>query len=424
MSFLLIMPSYNQSHYIGSAIDSVLAQTDPDWELWIVDNSTDDTPQVVARYTADKRIRFHHIPERMDPGTCLNWALERAQGRDFSYVHTDNNLAPNYVALMRKALSQDDLALAYCDMKVIDDKGHYTGVYRRREFDLARLISLSPLGVPFSATTALAKQIGGFSTRDVADDVLFSLLAYGRAKFVYISDAPMDYRLHQGSRTTDHGGAKKMTQSFLQSYLRALPDMLARQIDVLGALREKIETLRTGIELQVQDAWYRRGHLTGIELNAEPSLQIMWEIGHFKLPDLPARHAESLRPRHITDIKSSKLRLSSAVKFKLIQRKIRKQIQFEANQFRDYLVPWAVLSAGTLQSDTRCWLGSADVYTVWSAKMLQNLCGWQFFVTAEDRSKLPAWLDINVAPLPAQPTEKEYVMSISRNDMYVRKLSA
>src|SRR5690606_3476394 len=83
MPFLLIMPSYNQSHYIGSAIDSILAQEDPDWELWIVDNSSDDTPAVVQKYQ-DVRIKFFHIPERMDPGTCLNWALQRAEGRDFS----------------------------------------------------------------------------------------------------------------------------------------------------------------------------------------------------------------------------------------------------------------------------------------------------------------------------------------------------
>jgi len=39
MPFLLLMPSFNQARYIVAAISSVLAQEDPDWELWIVDNS-------------------------------------------------------------------------------------------------------------------------------------------------------------------------------------------------------------------------------------------------------------------------------------------------------------------------------------------------------------------------------------------------
>jgi len=77
---------------------------DPDWELWIVDNSSDKTPEVMRQFT-DPRIHFNHIPTRMDPGSCLNWMLERATGRDFSYVHTDNNLHVSYVRRMRAALA-------------------------------------------------------------------------------------------------------------------------------------------------------------------------------------------------------------------------------------------------------------------------------------------------------------------------------
>ena len=77
MPFLLLMPSYNQAHFIGEAVVSVLAQEDPDWELWILDNSTDTTPQVMAAFT-DPRIHFIHEPRRMDPGLCLNEMLRMA----------------------------------------------------------------------------------------------------------------------------------------------------------------------------------------------------------------------------------------------------------------------------------------------------------------------------------------------------------
>ena len=104
MPFSLLMPSYNQARFITEAVDSVLAQEDPDWELWILDNSTDETPQVMASYQ-DPRIHFVHEPARMDPGTCLNWMLERAQGEHFSYIHTDNRLLPSFVGAHRKALA-------------------------------------------------------------------------------------------------------------------------------------------------------------------------------------------------------------------------------------------------------------------------------------------------------------------------------
>ena len=48
MPFLLLMPSYNHARFIADAIRSVLAQDDENWELWIVDNSSDETPRLVG----------------------------------------------------------------------------------------------------------------------------------------------------------------------------------------------------------------------------------------------------------------------------------------------------------------------------------------------------------------------------------------
>lgn len=82
----------------------------------------------------------------MDPGSCLNWMLERASGRDFSYVHTDNNLHLSYERKMRAALTVHPLALAHCHMRTIDEAGRHVNVYRRGSFDLARLVSVNSLG--------------------------------------------------------------------------------------------------------------------------------------------------------------------------------------------------------------------------------------------------------------------------------------
>jgi glycosyltransferase involved in cell wall biosynthesis len=58
------MPTYNQQDYLPAAIDSVLRQTYPDFELIIVnDGSTDNTAQVMEEYAArDKRIRISRNP--------------------------------------------------------------------------------------------------------------------------------------------------------------------------------------------------------------------------------------------------------------------------------------------------------------------------------------------------------------------------
>ena len=177
MPFALLMPSFNQARFIGEAVDSVLAQEDPDWELWILDNSTDETPQVMASYR-DGRIHFVHEPARMDPGTCLNWMLERVQGEHFSYIHTDNRLLPSFVGAHRRALAAHPLALAVCDYWEITEAGQRRKLRRRQDpFPLRRLFSVDTIGVPFAATVELARRLGGFSASDLADDVLFVLRA-------------------------------------------------------------------------------------------------------------------------------------------------------------------------------------------------------------------------------------------------------
>jgi hypothetical protein len=226
MPFSLLMPSFNQARFIGEAVDSVLAQDDPDWELWILDNSTDGTPQVLAGYR-DDRIHFVHEPVRMDPGSCLNWMLERCRGEHFSYIHTDNRLLPTFVGAHRRALATHPLAVAVCDYWEITEAGQRRKVRRRPDpFPLRRLFSVDTIGVPFAATVALARRLGGFSATDLADDVLFVLRADPLGPRVHIHQPQMEYRVHGGSRFLA-SGAGRVQQAIHRSIVLAYRERLA-----------------------------------------------------------------------------------------------------------------------------------------------------------------------------------------------------
>lgn len=230
--FLLLMPSYNQAHFIREAVESVLKQEDPDWELWILDNSSDDTPKVMEAFT-DSRIHFIHEPRRMDPGTCLNLLLEqvRGRGRDFSYIHTDNRLLPCFVGDHRNALSQHPLCLVACDYWEMDEQGQRTKVRRRPEpFPLRRLFSVDSIGVPFAATLALADRLGGFSSDDLADDVLFVLRADAIGPRVHLHRPQVEYRVHGGSRFLS-GGHLRVHRAIHKSVLKAYAERPAGVAD-------------------------------------------------------------------------------------------------------------------------------------------------------------------------------------------------
>src|SRR6266566_8687413 len=118
-SVSIVMPTYNRAYIVGSAIESVLAQTNPNWELVIVDDgSTDDPAKVVVGYH-DARIKLFKQPHTGLSST-RNYALRQCAGQWITYLDTDNELMPDFVEVM---LAQfESLSSASYGMP----KAHYT----------------------------------------------------------------------------------------------------------------------------------------------------------------------------------------------------------------------------------------------------------------------------------------------------------
>jgi glycosyltransferase involved in cell wall biosynthesis len=395
MAFLLLMPSYNQAHFIVEAVASVLAQDDPDWELWIVDNSSDDTPQVMQRYAGEPRIRFHHIPERMPPGRCLNWMLDETAGRGsaFSYVHTDNNLDPAYVRRMRAALGNEALALAYCDMRTIDDAGRRIAVTRRGAFDLARLLSLSPLGVPFSATVALAERLGGFSVDDVADDVRFCIEAWVHARFVHLPEPLIDYRLHGGSRTEASGGEARIHRAFLATVAHVRPVLERAGLKPLEVLAEAVQRRLDDLDLAVEHWAYVRG-LAGPRWGGVPRLDPLYRAGLVPLPGRWRRRLAALRPPRAQALGAlfapGGLPLAAAWD----QRRLRRELGRALPALEQVLLPWALLTLDLAPGGAApaLRLTATDARTLIGAAVLRDGLGCELRLDAAAAESAPRWL--------------------------------
>ena len=85
-----IMPTYNRAYIIGRAIDSVLHQTYPDFELIIIDDgSTDNTEQIVSAYK-DDRIKFIRCDENKGGNYARNLGMEAAMGEYIAFIDSDN----------------------------------------------------------------------------------------------------------------------------------------------------------------------------------------------------------------------------------------------------------------------------------------------------------------------------------------------
>lgn len=399
MAFLLLMPSYNQAHYIGQAVDSILAQDDPDWELWIVDNSSDATPQLMQRHAGEPRIHYHHIPARMDPGQCLNWMLEKTAGRGtmFSYVHTDNNLAPGYVRRLRAALAGDELALAYCDMRTIDGDGRRIAVTRRGSFDLARLLSLSPLGVPFAATTALATLLGGFSTDDVADDVRFCIEAWHHARFVHLPEPLIDYRVHSGSRTEATGGEVRMQRAFLATLAHVRPVLERQGLRPLDVLAEVVARRLDDLDLAVEHWAYTRGVADEPWWGGLPRLDALLHAGLMPVPRRWRAALAGLGPSRGAGLRGLMSAGGPSLKAAWSTQRLRKPLTAALTQLADVLLPWAYLQldAQGAAEGPALRLKTADARTLVGAALLRTVLGCP--LRADAGLRAPDWLALEPA---------------------------
>ena len=118
----VIMPTFNQAHFIQHAIDSLRAQTLTDWELIIIiDGSPDQTYEVIEPYLTDEgkpksdaRIRYPRLGRNHGLGAALNQGLESARAPLIAYLPSDDIYYPDHLASLAHLIEGDtEMALAY-----------------------------------------------------------------------------------------------------------------------------------------------------------------------------------------------------------------------------------------------------------------------------------------------------------------------
>ena len=91
--FSIVLPFRNAAATLRAAVESILAQTSPDWELIAVDDgSTDDGARIVAAY-GDPRIRLIQQPNA-GPGAARNRGLAEARHDWVAFLDADDRWLP------------------------------------------------------------------------------------------------------------------------------------------------------------------------------------------------------------------------------------------------------------------------------------------------------------------------------------------
>jgi glycosyltransferase involved in cell wall biosynthesis len=92
----VVIPTYNQAHFISEAIESALAQIRQPDEIIVIDNdSQDHTRDVVARYSEERYIC------QPNQGVCgsSNRGIAEATGDYIVFLHSDDRMPPTHLSV-------------------------------------------------------------------------------------------------------------------------------------------------------------------------------------------------------------------------------------------------------------------------------------------------------------------------------------
>ena len=111
MLVTIFTPTYNRGYLLTRLYNSLLDQTDINFEWIIVDDgSTDSTKEIVSSFIEDKRIKvIYEYQNNSGKHVAVNRGIDLALGDYFAIVDSDDYLLPNTIEAIKTAFSNLDL---------------------------------------------------------------------------------------------------------------------------------------------------------------------------------------------------------------------------------------------------------------------------------------------------------------------------
>lgn len=235
----VIIATYNREAFVAEAIDSVLAQTWPNFEILVVDDgSTDDTQSVLARYRDDPRITLIY-QENQKRAAAFNNALQYAKGEFIGILDSDNRWLPHRLAREMEVFeAHPEVDIVYANNITIDEKGRettrmtmrrYSG-YITRELWRDNCVSIN--------TTLVRRkcfdEMGGMDPScKRSDDYELWLRFSTRYRFLHIPEYVAEYRVMTDQLSTDKrarfAAGERILSNFQKRYPNAMTEAEFRQ---------------------------------------------------------------------------------------------------------------------------------------------------------------------------------------------------
>ena len=146
----IITPVHNAQKFLPSCLESVAAQTYPNWEHILVDDCSDDASwELLKRYAeGDKRIKIVKLQVNSGAGIARNTAIEKAVGQYIAFLDSDDRWYPEKLQRQLDFMRTNGYYFTFTAYDKIDESGvvQRKAVRVNKEVSYSKALYKNPIG--------------------------------------------------------------------------------------------------------------------------------------------------------------------------------------------------------------------------------------------------------------------------------------
>jgi glycosyltransferase involved in cell wall biosynthesis len=302
----IIIPTFDRPRYLQEAIDAVLSQTYSNLEVLIFDNGALDETLAVAKDAArrDARVRFHRNERNLGMSANFNALARAARGEFLVAIGDDDRLLPEFVSRL-VGVMRPELRVAFSNHYLINADGkrlesesrEYTRHYGRDTLPAGVLENAAAAAwrqsIPMSASllrTADLQRLRFREDLNTPDVEFFIRLAHEGARFIFVPEYLMEYRIHLGAETASGLWSEELVECLTSIEVKPEIEPYKRQFLIPMVVNAVSRCLQQGnmerARAFLRNRYYPRrrrawGNGSAYEpLSSGPALEARNETGH------------------------------------------------------------------------------------------------------------------------------------------------
>lgn len=242
----IIIPCYNQASFLPEAIESILNQTYPNYEIVVIDDgSPDNVEEVAKQYTQVKLIK----QKNQGAAIARNKGITESKGSYLIFLDADDKLLPNAVEVGVQYLTDNtDCSFVSGRVKLIDQNGSFIKIPKQLKIEKDHFKSLLEANYIWTPGVvmyrrAIFDQYEGFSPNAGGSaDYELNVRIARLLKIASHGEIVLEYRVHQSNMS-------KNFRYMLQSGIK----VRRKQFKYIKHDPSLVKSWKAGIELIQKD---------------------------------------------------------------------------------------------------------------------------------------------------------------------------